>query len=81
MIPKLSAIRDEYMAVYSERRTFSTLSKSARAVEVFLQSIKKTDITLDKIGRRLVSEFVDTQQQSDAAPQTVQNWLTSLQSL
>ncbi|EEY5396366.1 tyrosine-type recombinase/integrase [Escherichia coli] len=81
MIPKLSAIRDEYMAVYSERRTFSTLSKSARAVEVFLQSIKKTDITLDKVGRRLVSEFVDTQQQSDAAPQTVQNWLTSLGSL
>lgn len=81
MIPKLSAIRDEYMTVYSERRAFSTLSKSARAVEVFLQSIKKTDIALDKIGRRLVSEFVDTQQQGGAAPQTVQNWLTSLGSL
>ena len=81
MIPKLSAIRDEYMTVYSERRAFSTLSKSARAIEVFLQSIKKTDIALDKIGRRLVSEFVDTQQQGGAAPQTVQNWLTSLGSL
>lgn len=80
-IPKLSTIRDEYMTVYSERRAFSTLSKSARAVEVFLQSIKKTDITLDKIGRRLVSEFIDTQQQGGAAPQTVQNWLTSLGSL
>lgn len=81
MIPMLSAIRDEYMTVYSERRALSTLSKSARAVEVFIKSIKKADIALDKIGRRLVSEFVDTQQQGGTAPQTVQNWLTSLGSL
>lgn len=81
MIPMLSAIRDEYMTVYSERRALSTLSKSARAVEVFIKSIKKADIALDKIGRRLVSEFVDTQPQGGTAPQTVQNWLTSLGSL
>lgn len=77
--PMLAAIRDEYMQVYSQRRAFSTLSKSARAVEVFLQSIGKVDIALNKIGRRTVTDFIATQQQS--APQTVQNWLTSLGSL
>jgi integrase len=79
-IPTLAVIRDEYMTVYSERRAFSTLSKSARAVEVFLQSIGKFDLGLDKIGRRTVTEFIEGQQKK-AAPQTVQNWLTSLGSL
>ena len=79
-IPTLAVIRDEYMTVYSERRAFSTLSKSARAVEVFLQSIGKVDISLNKIGRRTVTDFIEDQQKK-AAPQTVQNWLTSLGSL
>lgn len=77
--PMLATIRDEYMQVYSERRAFSTLSKAARAVEVFLQSIGKVDIALNKIGRRTVTDFIEAQQQS--APQTIQNWLTSLGSL
>lgn len=77
--PMLAATRDEYMQVYSERRAFSTLSKAARAVEVFLQSIGKIDIALNKIGRRTVTDFIEAQQQS--APQTIQNWLTSLGSL
>ncbi|MEX3018347.1 tyrosine-type recombinase/integrase [Kluyvera sp. STS39-E] len=79
-IPTLAVIRDEYMTVYSERRAFSTLSKSARAVEVFLQSIGKVDLGLNKIGRRTVTDFIEGQQKK-AAPQTVQNWLTSLGSL
>lgn len=79
-IPTLAVIRDEYMTVYSERRAFSTLSKSARAVEVFLQSIGKVDIGLNKIGCRTVTDFIEGQQKK-AAPQTVQNWLTSLRSL
>ena len=79
-IPTLAVIRDEYMTVYSERRAFSTLSKSARAVEVFLQSIGKVDIGLNNIGRRTVTDFIEGQQ-SKVAPQTVQNWLTSLGSL
>ncbi|HAI7428281.1 TPA: tyrosine-type recombinase/integrase [Escherichia coli] len=79
--PSLCLIRDEYAECYRERRSYSTLQKSARAVELFLQSIQKDDIHIEKIGRRLVSEFVDTQQQGGAAPQTVQNWLTSLGSL
>ncbi|WP_213760108.1 tyrosine-type recombinase/integrase [Citrobacter freundii] len=79
-IPTLAVIRDEYMTVYSERRAFSTLSKSARAVEVFLQNIGKVDIPLDKIRRRTVTDFIEDQQKK-AAPQTVQNWLTSLGSL
>lgn len=79
-IPTLAVIRDEYMTVYSERRAFSTLSKSARAVEVFLQSIGQVDIGLNKIGRRTVTDFIEGQQ-SKVAPQTIQNWLTSLGSL
>ncbi|STD22492.1 putative integrase [Enterobacter asburiae] len=48
---------------------------------MFLQSIGKVDISLDQIGRRLVTDFIEEQQKRDVAPQTVQNWLTSLGSL
>ncbi|RVS47009.1 integrase, partial [Citrobacter freundii] len=80
-IPHLCLLRDEYATAYRDRRSLSTLSKSARAVEVFLQSIGKVDISLDQIGRRLVTDFIEEQQKRDVAGQTLQNWLTSLGSL
>ena len=58
-----------------------TLSKSARAVELFLESAKQPDIALERIGRRLVTEFLDTQKEKGAADQSRQNWLTCLGSL
>ncbi len=48
---------------------------------MFLQSFGKVDISLDQIGRRLVTDFIEEQQKRDVAPQTVQNCLTSLGSL
>lgn len=79
--PSLCLIRDEYAECYRERRSYSTLQKSARAVELFLQSIQKDDIHIEKIGRRLVTVFLDDQKQRGAADQSRQNWLTCLGSL
>ncbi len=35
-VPTLTAIRDQYADKYRDKRSFSTLAKSARAAEVFL---------------------------------------------
>nr|WP_222616031.1 tyrosine-type recombinase/integrase [Enterobacter hormaechei] len=80
-IPTLCLLRDEYAESYKNRRSYSTLSKSARAVELFLESAKQPDIALERIGRRLVTEFLDTQKEKGAADQSRQNWLTCLGSL
>ncbi|ESL83865.1 hypothetical protein L421_04257 [Klebsiella variicola] len=78
--PTLCEIRDEYSENYKNRRSYSTLSKSARAVEVFLATIRESDIKIDIIGRRMVTQFIRTQQER-VAGQTLQNWLTCLGSL
>lgn len=78
--PTLCLIRDEYADSYRNRRSYSTLSKSARAVEIFLTTIQKTDIKIDLIGRRMVTQFIRSQQEQ-VAGQTLQNWLTCLGSL
>lgn len=78
--PTLCEIRDEYSENYKNRRSYSTLSKSARAVEIFLATIRETDIKIDIIGRRMVTQFIRTQQER-VAGQTLQNWLTCLGSL
>lgn len=78
--PTLCEIRDEYSENYKNRRSYSTLSKSARSVEVFLATIRETDIKIDMIGRRMVTQFIRSQQER-VAGQTLQNWLTCLGSL
>lgn len=78
--PKLKSLCDEYMKAYSDRRSYSTLQKSARAVEAFTKSIKRPAITIGGIGRRMVTEFLEANQ-GKFSPQTLQNWLTSLGSL
>ncbi|HDL7724078.1 tyrosine-type recombinase/integrase [Yersinia enterocolitica] len=81
LIPKLGTLRDEYLSTYDERRALSTLSKTARAVDIFLNSIGKADISVDLIGRRMVAEFLDYQGKEGLSPQTLQNWLSSLSGL
>lgn len=78
-VPTLTAIRDQYADKYSDKRSFSTLAKSARAVEVFLASLDRADIQIIEIRRSQVAMFIN--QQDKKAPQTVQNWLTCLGSL
>jgi uncharacterized lipoprotein len=75
-VPTLTAIRDQYAEKYSDKRSFSTLAKSARAVEVFLASLDRADIQITEIRRSQVAMFIN--QQDKKAPQTVQNWLTCL---
>ena len=78
-VPTLTAIRDQYADRYRDKRSFSTLAKSARAVEVFLTSLNRADIQITEIRRSQVAMFIN--QQDKKAPQTVQNWLTCLGSL
>lgn len=78
-VPTLTAMRDQYADRYSDKRSFSTLAKSARAVEVFLTSLDCADIQITEIRRSQVAMFIN--QQDKKAPQTVQNWLTCLGSL
>lgn len=76
--PTLTAIRDQYADQYRDRRSFSTLAKSARAVEVFLSSLERIDINMTEIRRTQVTLFIASQKKS---LQTIQNWLTCLGSL
>lgn len=78
-VPTLTAMRDQYADRYSDKRSFSTLAISARAVEVFLTSFDRADIQIMEIRRSQVAMFIN--QQDKKAPQTVQNWLTCLGNL
>lgn len=78
-VPTLTTIRDQYADKYRDKRSFSTLAKSARAVEVFLASLDRVDVKITEIRRLQVTMFIN--QQGKKAPQTVQNWLTCLGSL
>ncbi|MDU9365672.1 site-specific integrase [Klebsiella sp. 141203] len=78
-VPTLTTIRDQYADKYRDKRSFSTLAKSARAVEVFLASLDRADVKITEIRRSQVTMFIN--QQGKKAPQTVQNWLTCLGSL
>ncbi|KDL67714.1 tyrosine-type recombinase/integrase [Klebsiella pneumoniae] len=79
-IPTLIEIRDRYADQYKDRRSFSTLAKSARSVEVFLKHLECADIKITKIRRSQVALFA-MQHIEKKADQTVQNWLTCLGSL
>ena len=79
-IPTLIEIRDRYAEQYKDRRSFSTLAKSARSVEVFLKHLECADIKITKIRRSQVALFA-MRHIEKKADQTVQNWLTCLGSL
>ncbi|HIE1466972.1 TPA: tyrosine-type recombinase/integrase [Klebsiella pneumoniae] len=79
-IPTLIEIRDRYADQYKDRRSFSTLAKSARSVEVFLKHLECADIKITKIRRSQVALFA-MRHIEKKADQTVQNWLTCLGSL
>ena len=76
----LIEIRDRYADQYKDRRSFSTLAKSARSVEVFLKHLECADIKITKIRRSQVALFA-MRHIEKKADQTVQNWLTCLGSL
>ena len=78
--PKLTDVSKEYAEQYKDRRSYSTLSKSVRVVSAFTNSIKRPTITINGIGRRLVSDFLEANQDKFSR-QTLQNWLTCLGTL
>ncbi|HBA8341231.1 TPA: tyrosine-type recombinase/integrase [Escherichia coli] len=78
--PKLIDVSKEYTEQYKDRRSYSTLSKSVRAVSAFTKSIKRPTITINGIGRRVVSDFLEVNRDKFSR-QTLQNWLTCLGTL
>ena len=78
--PKLVDVSKEYTEQYKDRRSYSTLSKSVRAVSAFTKSITRPAITINGIGRRIVSDFLEVNQDKFSR-QTLQNWLTCLGTL
>ncbi|CAH5984271.1 Tyrosine recombinase XerC, partial [Klebsiella pneumoniae] len=79
-IPSLRAACEAYVDNYNDKKAASTLSKAQRAVEIFLESIDKSDINLLDVKRSTVNNFLQ-KQKGKFAPQTLQNWLTSLGSI
>ncbi len=75
--PSLLKLRDLYLLQYSQKRKLTTLSKTNKAVEVFLTHLKKTDVQLSDINRTIVTGWLDELKQH-RAPQTMQNYISSL---
>lgn len=75
--PSLLKMRDQYLLQFSEKRKLTTLSKTNKAVEVFLSHLGKSDIQLSEINRTSVTCWLDKLKQEKAL-QTIQNYISSL---
>ncbi|EKL2662735.1 site-specific integrase [Klebsiella pneumoniae] len=75
--PSLLRMRDQYILQFSEKRKLTTLSKTNKAVEVFLEHLKKRDVQLRDINRTIVTGWLD-KLKSERAPQTIQNYISAL---
>ncbi|HHL1770741.1 TPA: site-specific integrase [Klebsiella pneumoniae] len=75
--PSLLRMRDQYILQFSEKRKLTTLSKTNKAVEVFLEHLKKRDVQLRDINRTTVTGWLD-KLKTEKAPQTIQNYVSAL---
>ncbi|HGK3871377.1 TPA: site-specific integrase [Klebsiella pneumoniae] len=75
--PSLLRMRDQYILQFSEKRKLTTLSKTNKAVEVFLEHLKKRDVQLRDINRTTVTGWLD-KLKMEKAPQTIQNYISAL---
>lgn len=62
-------------------RKYSTRSKNARSVEVFLESIERKDIAVRDITRKQVRTFVEAQMVEGKTKQTIANYLSGLSAI
>lgn len=74
--PSLLKMRDQYLLQFSEKRKLTTLSKTNKAIEVFLSHLGKRDIQLSEINRTSVTGWLDKLKQEKAL-QTIQNYISS----
>ncbi|WP_307753452.1 site-specific integrase [Klebsiella pneumoniae] len=75
--PSLLRMRDQYILQFSEKRKLTTLSKTNKAVEVFLEHLKKRDVQLRDINRTTVTGWLD-KLKTEKAPQTIQYYISAL---
>jgi integrase len=73
----LGIARDDYAEEYSDKRKFSTLSKSMLAANLFLFHLNVPDIAITDIKRSQVAAFIK-EQKKEKSSQTIQNYLSSL---
>ncbi|EPJ2543404.1 tyrosine-type recombinase/integrase [Escherichia albertii] len=75
--PSLLKMRDIYLLQYSSKRKLTTLSKCTKAVDQLLEHVNRRDVQLKEINRTVVTGWLD-KLKPDKAPQTMQNYISSL---
>lgn len=75
--PPLLKMRDIYILQYSTKRKLTTLSKCTKAVDQLLEHVNRRDVQLKEINRTVVTGWLD-KLKLDKAPQTMQNYISSL---
>ncbi len=75
--PSLLKLLDLYLVQFSEKRKLTTLSKTNKAVEMFLTHLRKKDVKLQDVNRTTVTGWLD-KLKMEKAPQTIQNYVSAL---
>ncbi len=75
--PSLIKMLEIYLMHNADRLKMGTLSKTRKAVELFLNYLRKKDVELNDINRTTVTGWLD-QLKTEKAPQTIQNYVSAL---
>lgn len=75
--PALRGMLDIYLLQNSNKKKVTTLSKTKKAVEVFLDHLRKRDIALNEVNRTTVTAWIDVLQKK-RSQQTIANYISAL---
>lgn len=75
--PSLNKMLEIYLTHNADRLKMGTLSKTRKAVELFLNYLRKKDVELNDINRTTVTGWLDHLQETKAV-QTVANYLSAM---
>lgn len=76
--PSLVKMLDVYLLQNADVKKLGTLSKDKRAVTVFLDYLKRSDIALNDITRTTITGWIDAMKENGRAVQTQANFLSSM---
>ncbi|MFK3705288.1 DUF6538 domain-containing protein [Klebsiella sp. NPDC088457] len=76
--PSLVKMLDVYLLQNADVKKIGTLSKDKRAVTVFLDYLKRSDIALNDITRTTITGWIDAMKENGRAVQTQANFLSSM---
>lgn len=75
--PALRGMLDIYLLQNSNKKKVTTLSKTKKAVEVFLDHLRKRDIALNEVNRTTVTAWIDVLQKK-RSQQTIANYISAM---